>query len=421
MPIPFNQRSYQIFLSHSSKDKAVFADQLWMWLRDFAKVRVYYDRDAEASAIASQLAGAIGNSQSAIFVVSRNSSASGWVMDEYNTIHEEARQHGDKFRILGVRLDDAEPPALLKGAKLLEARDGVLTPDNAMLMLETLFGGGDPTSGKPVYFSRGWHDDDLGLAETVRTALIDCGFRLVCDWPTQESYDQQRIDRLIAGCGAFVAVLPARGENKTSKYVLREAVAAQHMGLPCLAIADKRVSIDPSWPFPSLSAPDSAARGALQDAYSEKLEDLSLAWRTPPAGQHVFVGSSDSSHRVLAPAHRMISRLTGLPVVVGRLVEGVDVPVEIAQKIRDAEFCIIDITNGNYKDIPDKINFALNSCIEAGIAMGAGRQVYLTCAGPDRSPPFMFRSAQVRYYQSELELVGHINWFCSRHRRLVLR
>ena len=37
----------------------------------------------------------------------------------------------------------------------------------------------------------------------------------------------------------------------------------------------------------------------------------------------------------------------------------------------DPGLCIIDITNLTYPDLPPKIDFALNSCIEAGVASHA--------------------------------------------------
>lgn len=116
----------------------------------------------------------------------------------------------------------------------------------------------------------------------------------------------------------------------------------------------------------------------------------------------------------------MISRVAGLPLVVGRMADGLDVPQSIVNDISRADFCLFDITNKEYQNLPAKIDFALNSCIEAGIALGARKTMYLMCSGQERSPPFMFRSAQVRYYREDLDLVAHLYKSIAQHRRLII-
>jgi len=158
--------------------------------------------------------------------------------------------------------------------------------------------------------------------------------------------------------------------------------------------------------------------------YGNQIEDFSQEWKKPSKGEHVFLGHSlettiNDSYSAL---RRMVSRITGLPVESGGLVTGHEAQSEIVRQIRDAEVCIIDLTNSSHQGLPEKINFALNSCIEAGIALGTGKEknLYLTCRGQRRSPPFMFRNKQIWFYADDLELVGSLRQIAALHRRMVL-
>ena len=50
----------------------------------------------------------------------------------------------------------------------------------------------------------------------------------------------------------------------------------------------------------------------------------------------------------------------------------------------------------------------LNSCIEAGVARGAGVKYELVCVGRADGPPFLFRDKQVFFYDTPTELLGQI-------------
>jgi hypothetical protein len=62
----------------------------------------------------------------------------------------------------------------------------------------------------------------------------------------------------------------------------------------------------------------------------------------------------------------------------------------------------------------------LNTCIEAGIARGAGTRFHLAARTPRRRPPFMFRDQQVWHYANDIELLGRIHRIAYPYRRRVL-
>lgn len=418
MQTPFNSRPYQVFLSHSSRDKDEFVDKLFEWLSDKAGVKTWYDRAMGSGPVASQLDQAIDRCQAAVIVISKNSVESPWVRSECDRLAEERTRHRD-FRIVTVRLDDAEAPGLLKGSKHIDASGGEWTSDAASMLIDSLFGGGDSSAGQPVYLCRGWKPENATLGAQIANRLRSTGFRPVCDWPDHAKFDEQRVARLVSGCVAVVAILPHRGGGGTSKYILKELEIAQALGRTILALLEPGVKPDAGWGFPSWPL-DPEQNPEWESQVADKFEELSLNAKQPTDGLHIFVGHSHSVEGKYRKYSRMVSRVAGLPIVVGRMVDGLDVPQEIVRDISRADFCLFDITNREYENLPAKVDFALNSCIEAGIAIGARKTIYLMCSGEERSPPFMFRSAQVRYYREDLDLVAHLYKSSAQHRRLVI-
>lgn len=415
---PFNSRPYQVFLSHSARDKNDFVDGLFEWLNDKAGIRTWYDRAMGSGGIASQLDHAIDSSQAAVIVISKNSVDSPWVRAEYDRLAEEKARHRD-FRIVTIRLDNTEAPGLLKGSKHIDAIGGEWTPDAAAMLIDSLFGGGDSSAGQPLYLCRGWKSENASLGVQISNKLRSKGFRPVCDWPDHAKFDEHRVARLVSGCVAVVAILPNRGGGATSKYILKELEIAHALRITTLAFLEPGVKPDRGWNFPYWSV-DAEYNPEWESQVMDKFEELSLNTMQPIDGLHVFIGHSHSVEGKYRKFSRMISRVAGLPIVVGRMVDGLDVPQSIVRDISRAEFCLFDITNKEYQNLPAKIDFALNTCIEAGIAIGAKKTLYLMCSGQERSPPFMFRSAQVRYYREDLDLVAHLYKSSAQHRRLVI-
>jgi TIR domain len=425
MAIPLNQRINDVFLSHSSRDKPVFVDALYCWLTQGAGLKVSYDRGLASGNISANLDKAIDTCRSAIIVISGNSAQSPWVETEAGRLMEEVSRCGGDFRIATVRIDnDADAPGLFKAFKHVDFADGKLSADGAALLMETLFGGNEG-AGKPVYLSRGWRPAERPAAERIIYALQTFGLKLVCDWTDQPRYSIERVRKIMEGTGGLVAILPHRGNGLTSSYIIDEVAAALNAGLPVLIFAHKDVVLRPDWSSAEVvsfdSELDQLEKSRTVEKFANEIEGFAHQW-TKPRGEHVFLGHSleESIKDEFQMPRRLLSRLTGLPVEVGGLVSGSDAQSEIVRLIQDAELCVIDITNLTYKDLHPKIDFALNSCIEAGIALGCNKDLYLTCRGPRRTPPFMFRNKQIWYYENEIDLVAKLRQIAALHRRMVL-
>lgn len=425
MATPLNRRANDVFLSHSSRDKDDFVDGLHDWLTRKAGLAVWYDRNLPSGPVAEKLGKAIDSCKAAILVLSPSSVRSGWVGAEYSVLAEE--QANSDFRIVTLRLGNVPtPPGLLRAYKHIEASDGPLTPHAAALLMDSLFGGLDGAASRAVYLSRGWRPAERPTVDKICTALKAAGLGQVCDWTDQPHYDEQRVRRIIEGTGGLVAILPHRGDGGTSRYMIGEIAMARGAGLPVLAFVHRDVVLKPEWSLADAQRFDDGLETRpdleVDELFNLAIEQFAQAWRTPPRGEHVFLGHSldRTIDDQFATAKTMLSRITGLPVRVGGLVSGQDVQGEIVRLIREAAFCIIDITNLTHPGLPDKINFALNSCIEAGVALGCEQTLYLTCRGKRRTPPFMFRNKQVWFYEDDLELIGVLRQIAAKHMRMVL-
>lgn len=431
MATPLNQRPNNIFLSHSSKDKNNFVDGLYQWLTKKAGLKVWYDRGLASGQISSNLDDAIDSCRSAVIVLSQNSTQSPWVKAECNRIHDEHNRYRGDFRIATVRIDPVEAPGLLKSFKHIDASGGNLSPDAAALLVETLFGGKDSAKGgKPIYLSRGWRDNERDAASRICESLQKSGLKLVCDWVDHPHYDPARVRSIIDSTGGLVAILPHRGNGTTSSYIVKEIKLAQEIGLPILIFSQHGIDLRADWELSDVAIFENQISAMTADELIEQfgshIEKFEQSWKTPVGGEHVFLGHplEESVDDDFLMIRRMLSRITGLPVVVGGLVReseaGSEVQSEIVRLIQAAAMCVVDITNATYKNLPDKIDFAFNSSIEAGIALGANKNLYLTCKGRRRSPPFMFRNKQIWYYEDPLDLVGYLHQIAAPHRRMVL-
>ncbi len=425
MALPLNLRPHNVFLSHSSRDKLDFVDGLYNWLTRNAGLTVWYDRNLGAGQVAANLGDAIDSSQAAIIVLSRNSVQSQWVQQECSRLQDEVGNSGGDFRIATIRLDDVEAPGLLKSFKHIDVSDGRLTAHGAALLMDSLYGGKDSPAGRSVYLSKGWRPAERPASERICEALQIAGLRLVCDWTGQPHYDATRVRAIMESTGGLVAILPHRGNGSTSNYIVNEIDMARDAGLPVLVFSHADVVMASAPPPPPLlfdADIEKKKGGEIVDAFGNEMDNFVQSLRPTSRGEHVFLGHSleaSIDDKFLA-ARGMLSRITGLPVKVGGLVAGLEAQSEIVRLIRESGLCIIDITNLTHENIPPKIDFAMNSCIEAGIALGSGKTLYLTCRGPRRSPPFMFRNKQIWFYDDDLELIGNLRQIASLHRRMVI-
>jgi hypothetical protein len=418
MPLPVNRRDFDIFLSHAHKDER-FVSELDHWLTEKAGFSVWYDaRELSGGALlATDLQRAIERCRGILLLASEQSLSRGWVKAEYNSAMDE-RANDDAFRVVALRLAKADVKELIKGTTWIDLPEPHLDVPTALAIIRAFYPGEklpNPATAHDVFISGSWRGADNQSARTVCRILAELGFRLIGDARDQQGFGSDRVERIIASCGAFVGIVPFRGEvrantdDKPYKYFLREMDFAAKLALPSVIIADPRVSrgdgLDQAWLRMDTNTTE------CPDLIASALEDLWEQWQLPPQPQYIFLATDLDSDAARAGGliRHIIERITGMPTIVGNEVHQDQVQSAIRDKVRRAFLVLADITDDN-----------LNTCIEAGMGLAAGANVELFARGTPRRPPFMLRDLQMPTYGDEVELVGLVHKIARRYRRRIL-
>ncbi len=62
----------------------------------------------------------------------------------------------------------------------------------------------------------------------------------------------------------------------------------------------------------------------------------------------------------------------------------------------------------------------INTCIEAGIAVGSGVPLYLLARGPRHRPPYMLDDCQIWPYSDNIDLLGTVHKVIYPYRRRII-
>ena len=417
-------KTYDIFLIHSSLDND-FTDKLHGLLEQ-AGFNVWYDEKKmiSNSHILSDLPKYIGDSEAFIVILSRNSCSSSWVQDEYGY----ARGLYDKKElkvIIPVVIDDCDIPGFYNNYKWIDCKED-LTPVAFFGILAALYGSSENMrEEKDVYVSYSWRKEEQALVSAVFRQLKRKQYRVIGDATNNSVYDEDdRIRRIMNTCGAYVGVLPYRGESNTSRYILDEIRKAQECGLPGVLFADARVENLDDITYPLLKIENLES---IDDTLL--LNHINKLTVKRPKTPHVFFATNLDRRR--QSINELIRNLAGV-VTATRCILGEDInkgslQQQIIDRIRSAYVMIADITGDEQcvnceadgKVSKDKI-FRFNTCIEAGIARGADTDLFIIAKEPRQAPPFMFRDIEVRHYADDCSLLAIVHKILRGYRRSVL-
>jgi len=418
MTLPIQRRDFDVFLSHAHKD-ASFVSQLDRWLTN-AGLRVWYDARelAGGALLATDLQAAIERCRGILLVASGESLARGWVKAEYNSAMDE-RANQDAFRIVALRLPEANVKELLKGTTWIDLPGPSLAQDSALAIIGAFYPGEkrpNPATARDVFISCSWQPDDSESARTVCRALVEQGFRLIGDARDQKGFGKgQRVERIIASCGAFVGILPFREVESASaadgpyKYFVREMDIAARLELPAVIVADPRIrradGSDTGWLRMETAATE------CPGPVSVNLSGLWEQWRDPPVPQFVFCAMDLDSDlaRPGGPIRHLIERITGMATIVGSEIHEDNLQSAVMKKVCEAFVVLADITDDN-----------LNTCIEAGMGLAVGTNVELVARGKSRRPPFMLRALQMPTYEDDVERLAVLHRILRPYRRRVI-
>jgi TIR domain len=414
--LPVNKRPLHAFLSHAHVDKTRIVDQLDHWLNDICGIPIWYDDRSlpPGAQIAKELANAIDNCRSMIIILSKTSVESGWVEQEYEAAIGQRTSTKGRFRIIAIRIEECEIPRFLKTTKWININnnsnidifiankllDGLYYSDTSINLQTT----------RDLYVSRTWRREESDLADIYCQLLIKAGFRLIGDAEDQRGFDENRIQSIMSSCGGFVAILPDRGQGRTSGYILKEIAISRKLALPSLIVASPNIQLPEDLTKSAIRLENTASKDNIEVAVQANIGELVDEWRLPVHPHYVFfatdLSNNDKRNQVIV---EHVQRITAMPCIVGdRLREG-QVQELITKKISDAFVMIADMSEDN-----------VNTLIEAGIARGTGTRLHLVARGPRRRPPFMLRDQQVEYYSDDAELLGKVHRIIYPYRRRVL-
>ncbi len=415
--LPVHKRQFHAFLSHAHANKPV-VDRLYAWLKETAAIPIWYDADylPAGAMIATYLPKAIAESRAMIIVLSKASTKSGWVEEEFNAAVGHRTQFKD-YRIIPIRLEECEIPGFLQTTKWIDLLDGQLDVERANELLTGLYyDDADLELGRTrdIYVSRTWRPTEALLADAVCQRLVEAGFRLIGDSEDQAGFAEgKRVESIISSCGGLVAILPDRGQGQTSKYMLAEIEIAQKLGLPYLIVPETTVKLPESLTNLALKVVSNDIKESISDegGLQDGIEMLKEEWIAPARPHYIFFGTDfDEQHQARNKAIKhTIQRVTAMPCIMGDEIRTGQIQEVIAGQIRNAFMMIADISADN-----------LNTCIEAGIARGANTRLHLVAREPRQRPPFMFRDQQVWHYADDVDLLGKIHSIVYPYRRRVL-
>lgn len=424
MSDPVHKRKFFSFISHAHADKGI-VDQIESWLTETAGLPVWYDSRylPSGAKIASELGKAIEDCRSTIIVLSKRSVDSGWVKEEYDASVDQRAQSKDEFKIIPIRIEECDVPSFLQTTKWIDiAKTGFNLDVASDLLLDLYSVDHDLELGqyRDIYVSRSWHDfpeSESLLANAVCEIAVKFGFRLVGDSPDQQGFDKNtRVKDIISSCSGLIAILPDRGGGKTSKYMLQEIEIAAALNLPYIIVAEDTVQIPEALSEKAIEVvlmkrSDLDDKANFNKMLTPAISNLKDQWQTPPNPHYIFYGTDfDESHKQrIKLIRRLIQRVSAMPCLMGEDIREGQIQQEIKKRIMGAFMVIADVTEDN-----------LNTCVEAGIALGARRPLHLVACGPRHKPPFMFRDQQVWYYDNDIELLGRVHNLVRPYRRRII-
>jgi hypothetical protein len=437
-------RPFHAFLSYSHKDSDI-AFKLHHLLKEYAGFNIWIDTDhLEAGCpVEANIPEQMDKCRAWIGLASKNSVVPEcWVKDECAQAAQCYKNNHD-FRLIILRLDDCKVWRTVDWFNWIEMPGGVLTPNIVRDIIDRLDGrvwSGRQLGFRDIYVTRGWRTPDHSFADAVCKAFCDRKWRLrlIGDMPDQKHWNAVRIREILSSCSGHLVILPNRTPTeKEYKWILKELAISTKLAIPSLLLAETDADLPASLKTPVYRlVTGEEYLNSWSVTPPEWLEGFLEDLIEPQAPQHLFLAAEfkDNVERV-AYLRDFVEAVTGLPCHIGRDFEGQALREQIISGLASASLVLANLGSfeGTLSGTPD-LNF--NTCVEAGIALGASsaRQlakkkplpVLLTAQGrPDEKGktarlPFMFRNSQITWYSSEAELLAHCHRLLQPYRRRIM-
>ncbi|MFN8383652.1 MAG: toll/interleukin-1 receptor domain-containing protein [Anaerolineales bacterium] len=415
MSLSFYRRKFQIFISSINSNREV-VESIKHWLTDKAGITILdgLPQFLPDDSFENRLENALELCQSLIICITKQRVESGQVKREFELGLKQQNATEGLFRIIPIRLEDCVIPDFLHLSALIDiTENGFDMIAASKLMLGFYFNGVASEEGRShdVFISRPWSVEENGLTSLVCKSLKRLGFRLIGNM-VEQPVNADSLKRLVSSCGGGVAVIPRGVSEKTAKKITNELEVMSNFGLPFIIISDSSIKLPHNVASAALSVLrlDATPIDIEKQVYNTALV-LQEEWVNPPEYQYIFYGTDlKAEHKVRNRLlQKVVRHITTLSCLMGEDIQRGQIQSEIIGLIVRAQMMIADISQEN-----------LNTCIEAGVAIGANVPLNLLSGDERHKPPFMFRDRQVWHYQSDLDLLGTIHKFVIPYRRYIL-
>ncbi len=442
MKSSFYRRENAAFFSYSSRDDAL-ASGVVGWLKDCAKLKVWYDaKDMTAGrSTALALEEAVGVCRAYVLLATPHSLDSKWVDLERQVAAQQSAEYKG-FKVIAVVTSDVsndDIPASLQGITRIQLPGQVLDGRTAAKLLSSLRP--EPVakqSEDDVFVTRTWQEDEPAskFADVACRKLAEQGFRLIGDEPRRADErperpvidDEQRLRNIISSCAAYLALIPPRAPAEL-KWLLKDLNVAKSCGLPVVILADPKsiaqaaqgqlttdtgeaVNFDGAVAVIEADMAggtlDEAGRGAISKAVSR----IGEAGRSRPQNPYsVFYAAPPGQ---LSPAERgdidrIVGSITGRRCIYPDDIDGAGAYERTVGHIADSVLTIADV-GGDGSD----------GWVYAAVASGARRLVQFVTAEAELRKPALFSNFTPRIYATHVERLGHLHAALYEHRRLFL-
>lgn len=434
--LALRQRDNHCFISYASEDQPM-AQRLAGYL-EAAGLRVWFDRKRlnAGAPVLDELTQQICNSRTFLLILTPTALTKNYVKHEVDIASEQqVTERG--FTILAARSEkDLDPtsrfPALRK-LSWMELPNGEIDLESARRLLLAM----TPAVAKArkvrhMFVSCGWGEFEQPVTLRVCKPLADRGVRLIGDSPDQESFGQEgqaRIARIMSGCTGHLMVLPRRRPpgktpEQAYKYFLTEWKIGRRLKLSRRIFCVERAAL------PTELQPESIEIGMAEDAAALERELVPFHDETQPVAPYVFLATAFKRGMERDEAAReIIEHVLGIDCLLGKDYPGEKLREAIIDKVRRANLVFADVASTRDEHW-NRLRLNPNACIEAGIALGARRPLFVSALDPtsfdpevkDKTSqvPFMFRNNQVHWYRSSSEFLANIHRLAMSTRRRII-
>jgi hypothetical protein len=407
------------------------------WLTS-AGLRVWFDQSRlnAGSPVLDELTRQVCNSRACLVLLTATSLTKNYVKHEVNVACEQqVSQPG--FTLVAVRTEPALDPTsrfpALRTLSWMTLPNGELNVETARRLLLSLAPPVAQAAGvRHVFVSCGWGEGEQPVTRRVCAPLAARRVRLIGDAVDQKQFGEEgkaRVQRIMSGCTGHLMVLPARRPTGQTpeyayRYFLAEWEISRRLNLARRTLCMSRASL------PVQLQAEAIEVGNAENTTVFENELLSLHDETEPISPYVFLATDykDNADRNEA-ARDIVEHVLGMECWLGK-----DYPTEqlreaIVQKVAGANLVFADIACAR-NEHTNRLQPNLNTCIEAGIATGSRRPVFITALDPetfdpavsDRTTqvPFMFRNNQIHWYRRSVDYLAKIHRLALATRRRII-